>query len=400
MLLYSFFRNYIWRCLINDAISVKSIRSKSFWFCVTYSMGVRLSVWSIYIYIYYTHINYILFCIIYFLVKLDINMELTQLSKLGRKTNKLKKQFKFLSWKEFGHSFHLVKPSCLPTVTGIAALLLVSSIVFYWNPTQNTIIQWLDSIILHMAVIIFFSAIIAWLVMVVYESGLGYHTTVVRRGLRLGIILFIVSEVMFFFSLFWCFFHHALVPTFIFGYTWPPFGLKVVSIWELPLVNTILLLSSGVTITSAHHYIRAVGENNSRKFLIHLAATIILGLTFLGCQWIEYTYGVMYRWADHTYGDIFFLTTGFHGFHVLLGTYGLLFCFARSLLTNGSLPKLPDEFIQIVKVGSGRYITNFEKFNFSSVQHIGFEAALWYWHFVDVVWIFLFTTIYAWSSPF
>jgi len=313
------------------------------------------------------------------------------------------------SWQNlFKHSFHLVKASCLPFLTGISSFLLVSSIVFYWNPeNENRFTQTTDAIVFHVAVLMFFSIILSWLIMVVYESGLGYHTAIVRRGLRLGVVLFIVSEIMFFFSLFWAFFHNSLVPSTVFGHVWPPVGTQTVDIWSLPLVNTILLLSSGVTITSAHHYIRCANNPiGLKKFLIHLGATIILGLTFLGCQWIEYTYGVVYRWADNVYGDIFFLTTGFHGFHVLLGTYGLLFCFVRTIITfpntfTWSQPLGKNDIrAHLPKVDSIYYIANFEKFGFSRSHHIGFEAALWYWHFVDVVWIFLFSTIYWWSSPF
>jgi len=312
-----------------------------------------------------------------------------------------------VNWQNlFRHSFHLVKASCLPFVTGLSAFLLVSSVVFYWNPSQGgKTTEFVDSLVFHLAVVMFFSVIISWLIMVVYESGTGYHTAIVRRGLRLGVVLFIVSEIMFFFSLFWAFFHNALDPSFVLGHVWPPTGTKLVDIWSLPLVNTILLLSSGVTITAAHHYIRAINNpENVKKFLIYLGATIILGLTFLACQWIEYTYGVVYRWSDNVYGDIFFLTTGFHGFHVLLGTYGLLFCFVRTLLTTpikltGSKLIEPKQSAYFFIKTTHGYITNAEKFGFSSNHHVGFEAALWYWHFVDVVWIFLFSTIYWWSVP-
>jgi len=310
----------------------------------------------------------------------------------------------FKDWRKlFQHSFHLVKASCLPVLTAISAFLLVSSIVFYWNPDQsNNFTVIVDSIILHLAIVFFFSIIICWLSMVVYESGLGFHTKIVRRGLRLGVILFIVSEIMFFFSLFWAFFHNSLAPSEAIGVSWPPEGTEMVNIWALPLVNTVLLLSSGVTITAAHHYIRALTTSQDLKiFLIYLGCTIILGLTFLGCQWIEYTYGVAYRWADNVYADIFFLITGFHGFHVLLGTYGLLFCFVRVVLTTVNSANLFTRFkcfFGYIIRSQDKYVVNLEKFGFSRNHHVGFEAALWYWHFVDVVWLFLFTSIYWWCD--
>lgn len=348
------------------------------------------------------------------------------------------------NWKKFSipsfnHSFHLVKPSCLPLLTGFSSFLLVSGIVFYWNYSSNAVISFVDSFVLHLGVFMFSNVILAWLLMVLYESGQGYHTSVVRKGLRLGIVLFIVSEVMFFFSLFWAFFHFSLSPAFDLGHMWPPVHFdsagasqNYFDTWGLPFTNTVLLLSSGVTITFAHHYIK---ENNnlynSRRFIIYLAATVILGVTFLVCQWVEYTYGLNFRWTDNVFGSIFFITTGFHGFHVLLGTYGLLFCLLRALITSGStsLPRkmARNVFDGIIYYGENgfvcyvfrshiayefdriknvlvKYLTlfltgfsNLRLFKFTNTHHIGFEAALWYWHFVDVVWIFLFCTVYWWN---
>lgn len=280
--------------------------------------------------------------------------------------------------KNLQHKFHIVSSSCLPFLTALSSFFLVSNFVFYWNRSDDSYVLFVDSLMLHLSMAFFSTIIILWLNTVVIESNMGYHTPIVQKGLRLGVVLFIVSEIMFFFSLFWAFFHYSLSPADTFGHLWPPHSTQLLNIWGLPFTNTVLLLSSGATITLAHHSILDHESSFSLKnFKVYLASTIILGITFLFCQWIEYTYGVSFRWTDNVYGSVFFITTGFHGFHVLLGTYGLLFCFER--LFSSSKNKLYDN-------------------RFSKTQHLGFEAALWYWHFVDVVWIFLFCAVYWWTD--
>ena len=167
----------------------------------------------------------------------------------------------------------------------------------------------------------------------------------------------------------------------------------------LPLVNTILLLSSGVTITLAHRAILA-GDNNLFKKALWL--TVILGLVFLCCQCIEYKYGVLFAWNENIYGSVFFVITGFHGFHVTIGTIFLLFCLIRAIQINFGLSHLFSFFGRVISCSELTRvfeIINYNwnlcwgtrKFNsFTKDQHLGFEAAAWYWHFVDVVWIFLF----------
>lgn len=322
-----------------------------------------------------------------------------------------------LIFKRQRHLFHLVQPSQLPFLMAMTSFLFVSSVVFYWHNLNVMLCpyDWHHEWIFHLSCYCFLIFIVAWFLIIIYESALGHHNKIVRNGLRFGIVLFIVSEIMFFFSLFWAFFHYSLSPSIEFGYMWPPKGTITINIWGLPLTNTILLLTSGITITLAHHAIKTIDSfvQNGWKFINYLVSTIILGITFLICQWIEYTYGIRFRWTDNVYGSIFFIITGFHGFHVLLGTYGLLFCLFRALITSNLFSWNTTTFDKI-----SRFIFKYNKkqlpllldvvkwqqymhrYRFSSTNHIGFEAALWYWHFVDVVWIFVFVTIYWWGSSY
>jgi len=231
----------------------------------------------------------------------------------------------------------------------------------------------------HFAILALFLTLMNWFVAIVKESAEGYHTKKVQAGLRMGMLLFIVSEIMFFAAFFWSFFHFSLAPSIAIGMIWPPLGTQHLDIWGLPLVNTILLLSSGVTITLAHAYLL---KNNKDGFGWNLQLTIGLGICFLLCQAFEYKYGVKFSWRENIYGSIFFITTGFHGLHVTIGTLFLLFCWIRFVLTT------TDTLTNKALVNT--------TYGFNPDQHFGFEAAAWYWHFVDVVWLFLFITIYWW----
>lgn len=193
----------------------------------------------------------------------------------------------------------------------------------------------------------------------------GQHTKQVQQGLRWGMILFIVSEVMFFFAFFWAFFHSSLAPTFDIGGVWPPEGIEVLNPWEVPLLNTVLLLSSGATVTWAHH---AIVAGSRKDAFIGLVLTVILAAFFTLLQAFEY-YTAPFTISDSVYGATFFMATGFHGFHVIIGTIFLTVCTIRLVYHH-----------------------------FTREHHFGFEAAAWYWHFVDVVWLFLFVTIYWWGS--
>ncbi len=171
---------------------------------------------------------------------------------------------------------------------------------------------------------------------------------------------------MFFFGFFWAFFHMSLAPSAAVGSVWPAPGTQKLNPWTLPLVNTLILLSSGVTVTWAHSCLLT---NQNRRFRLALGQTVALGLCFLTCQAYEYKYGTFFSWRDNIFGTLFFVLTGFHGLHVCIGTALLAHNWMRSNTTTATKD-----------------------------LHVGFEAAAWYWHFVDVVWLFLFIFVYVWSA--
>lgn len=269
------------------------------------------------------------------------------------------------------HPFHILGPSPLPMLTGLFSFIWLVPQVFTRHGYETSLPQ---ADIMHGAILGLFATIRSWFFEILAESGQGYHTKRVQAGLRLGRLLFIASEVRFFFAFFWGFFHFSLIPSIAIGAVWPPKGTQPLNPWGLPLVNTRLLLTSGVTITRAHAYIV---RGNNDGFAYFLFLTILLGTVFLFCQAYEYKYGVTFSWRDNIYGSIFFITTGFHGFHVTVGTLFLLFCWVR----------------QNIAVNFNR-----KSISFAPAHHFGFEAAAWYWHFVDVVWLFLFITIYWWGG--
>nr|ARH55222.1 cytochrome c oxidase subunit 3 [Thanatophilus sinuatus] len=193
----------------------------------------------------------------------------------------------------------------------------------------------------------------------------GLHTYSVTMGLRWGMILFITSEVFFFISFFWGFFHSSLSPSIELGMIWPPKGIETFNPIQIPLLNTLILLTSGLTVTWAHH---SLMENNFKQVTQSLLLTVILGIYFSILQAYEYI-EAPFTISDAVYGSSFFMATGFHGIHVIIGTSFLLICLIR-------------------------HINN----HFSCIHHFGFEAAAWYWHFVDVVWLFLYISMYWWGS--
>lgn len=197
------------------------------------------------------------------------------------------------------------------------------------------------------------------------ESLVGYHTHKLEVRLRVAILLFILSEVFFFLSFFWAFYDSSLAPTVELGMVWPPKSVAPLSVYSVPLLNTIILLSSGITVTWAHH---SLINNFFNKTAVRLFTTVGLGVYFLAMQWLEYN-EAMFSIADGVYGRTFFMATGFHGMHVIVGTT-FLFYVLLSLL-------------------SGTLLYN---------HHFSFEAAAWYWHFVDVVWLVLFVSVYWWGS--
>lgn len=258
----------------------------------------------------------------------------------------------------FRHPFHLVDYSPWPLTGAIGTLTLVSGIVkWFHNFNINLLI---------IGYIIVILTIFQWWRDICREGTFqGKHTFLVVNGLRWGIILFIVSEIFFFISFFWAFFHRRLSPNIEIGSIWPPKGIVPFNPFQIPLLNTIILISSGVTITWAHH---ALIENNFTQCKQRLLLTILLGIYFTILQAYEYI-EAPFTIADRVYGSTFFVATGFHGLHVIIGTIFLIVCFFRHLQNH-----------------------------FSNNHHFGFEAAAWYWHFVDVVWLFLYISIYWWGN--
>nr|QNP08397.1 cytochrome c oxidase subunit III [Cynoglossus melampetalus] len=256
------------------------------------------------------------------------------------------------------HPYHMVDPSPWPLTGAIAALLLTSGLAMWFH--FNEIFLMTSGLIL-----LTLTAVQWWRDVTREGTFQGHHTTSVQKGLRYGMILFIVSEVLFFLGFFWAFYHSSLAPTPELGGAWPPSGIIPLNPFEVPLLNTAVLLASGVTVTWAHHSIVA-GE---RKQAIHaLFFTIALGAYFTLLQALEY-YEAPFTIADGVYGSTFFVATGFHGLHVIIGSTFLLVCLLRQI-----------------------------RYHFTSTHHFGFEAAAWYWHFVDVVWLFLYVSIYWWGS--
>nr|YP_010974595.1 cytochrome c oxidase subunit III [Pomacea reevei]WNR57048.1 cytochrome c oxidase subunit 3 [Pomacea reevei] len=254
--------------------------------------------------------------------------------------------------------FHLVEFSPWPLTASVGALFLTSGLAG-WVHGYSIL-----TLILGLTLIGF--TMFQWWRDIIRESTLqGFHTMQVSKGLRWGMILFITSEVCFFFAFFWAFFHSSLAPSMDLGSCWPPLGIHALNPFEVPLLNTGVLLASGVTITWAHH---ALMEGNLKEALQGLLFTVILGIYFTFLQAGEY-YEASFTIADGVYGSTFFVATGFHGLHVLIGSSFLLVCLMRVWLQH-----------------------------FSIGHHFGFEAAAWYWHFVDVVWLFLYLSIYWWGS--
>nr|NP_066561.1 cytochrome c oxidase subunit III [Sigmops gracilis]BAA82491.1 cytochrome oxidase subunit 3 [Sigmops gracilis] len=256
------------------------------------------------------------------------------------------------------HAFHMVDPSPWPLTGAIAALLTTSGLAVWFHTHSTTL--------LALGLALTLLTMYQWWRDVVREGTFqGHHTPPVQKGLRYGMVLFITSEVFFFLGFFWAFYHSSLAPTPELGGYWPPAGISALNPFEVPLLNTTTLLASGVTVTWAHHSITTGQQKQATQ---SLGMTIALGLYFTALQALEYD-EAPFTMADSVYGATFFVATGFHGLHVIIGSLFLAVCLLR--LTH---------------------------FHFTPKHHFGFEAAAWYWHFVDVVWLFLYISIYWWGS--
>jgi cytochrome c oxidase subunit 3 len=263
---------------------------------------------------------------------------------------------------EKNHDYHILNPSIWPFFGSIAAfVMLFGAVIFFHSENPWMFIAGFVGVLFVMYV---------WWSDTIKENQVGDHTPVVLIGLRYGFILFIMSEVMFFLAWFWSFFKHAMYPmgemSPLQDGQFPPAGIEVFDPWHLPLINTLILLCSGAAATWAHH---AISHDEDRKSMVQgLVVAVSLGALFTVFQAYEYQHAA-FGFSGNIYGANFFMATGFHGFHVLVGTIFLAICMLRAM-----------------------------RGHFTKDQHLGFEAAAWYWHFVDVVWLFLFAAIYVWGS--
>ena len=276
------------------------------------------------------------------------------------------------------HDYHIIDPSPWPFMASMGALVMFFGAVAWMRhlAEQQMVMFGIDFatpwiFFLGLAVILY--VMYAWWSDTIKEGQEGAHTKVVSMHLRYGMIMFIASEVMFFVAWFWAFFDASLFPNEAIqaarvealGGQWPPVGIEVLDPLHLPLFNTVTLLLSGTTVTWAHH---ALLHNDRKGLLTGLTLTVVLGAIFSYVQFYEYAHAP-FAFSESIYGATFFMATGFHGFHVIIGTIFLLVC--------------------LIRAAAGQ---------FTPTAHFGFEAAAWYWHFVDVVWLFLFFSIYVWGS--
>ena len=268
------------------------------------------------------------------------------------------------------HDYHLVDPSPWPIVGSVGAFVMMVGAVNWMQDALGMSGPWV--FLIGLAMVLY--TMVGWWRDVIREAEhQGHHTPVVQLHMRYGMVLFIASEVMFFVAWFWAFFDASLFPgdqvqyqrMFATGGQWPPEGIETFDPWHLPLLNTLVLLTSGTTVTWAHH---ALQQGDRQGLKMGLWLTVLLGAFFTLLQAYEYSHAA-FGFSGNIYGSTFFMATGFHGFHVIVGTIFLAVCLFRAYAGH-----------------------------FTPKHHFGFEAAAWYWHFVDVVWLFLFAAIYVWGA--
>lgn len=263
------------------------------------------------------------------------------------------------------HPYHIVRPSPWPLVGAFAAgLLAVGALLYMHEATVAGVSVGLKGVILGLLSVL--AVMCVWWRDVIHEAvAERAHSPIVKIGLRYGMALFITSEVMFFFAFFWAFFNASLIAPDLHGGFWPPEGITPIPAFDLPFLMTMILLLSGCTCTWAHHELL---EGNNRAAAQAIGLTVLLGFAFLGFQAYEYGHAA-FGFTEGIYPSTFYMATGFHGFHVLVGALFLAVCYFRT-----------------------------KKGHFTKDDHFGFEAAAWYWHFVDVVWLFLFCAVYWWGN--
>jgi len=256
--------------------------------------------------------------------------------------------------------FHLVDPSPWPILLSFSLLNLTIGAVSYMHGFSY------GGYILTLGFVLTTYGMILWFRDVVIEASyLGHHTKEVKEGIMLGVILFIVSEVFAFLSVFWAFFHSSLSPSIEIGGSWPPLGIEALDPFAIPLLNTFLLLSSGAFITYGHH---ALIAGNRKAAIDGVILTIVLAVIFTALQYFEYS-EAGFSMSDGVYGSAFYASTGLHGIHVIIGTIFITVALFR--------------------------IINYQ---LTTKHHNGFESSILYWHFVDVVWLFLFVAVYFWGN--
>jgi cytochrome c oxidase subunit 3 len=274
------------------------------------------------------------------------------------------------------HPFHIVDPSPWPF---FISMFLLNNILWLINYMHDIVF---NCLFLHfvkwISIIMFFLCIAFWFNDIVIEATFeGKHTLAVRRGLQIGMVLFIISEIMLFFSFFWAYFHFSLNPSIFVGEIWPYCGIKPFHTWRIPFLNTLILLASGISVTWAHKSIIGPEDktvdtmtpiNYREQSLLALIVTVFFGVLFTLLQRYEYIHA-SFNISDGVYGSTFYTLTGLHGLHVIIGTGFLFICLLRQI-----------------------------NYHFTREHHLGLEAAIWYWHFVDVVWLFLFISIYYWGT--
>lgn len=266
-----------------------------------------------------------------------------------------------LKWRRQIHPFHIVNPSPWPLLTAMSVLFTLFGFVLFMHFYQKGLFFFVFGLLTLI------TCALLWIKDVVREATFeGDHTSLVRRGLRMGFVYFILSELMLFIAFFWGFFHFSLNPAAELGFIWPPKGIEPLNPFNIPLLNTYILVTSGAFVTWAHYSVLAGFRRQAITALIY---TIILAVIFTLCQYYEYR-NASFNISDSVYGSTFYMITGFHGAHVIIGT----------ILLIGSLVRLV-------------------KHHYTKQQHVGFEAAIWYWHFVDVIWIFVFLFVYWWAFP-
>lgn len=263
------------------------------------------------------------------------------------------------------HPYHIVRPSIWPLAGALAGGLLAMGALLYMHDVEwNGFSFGLKGVFIGLLAVV--ATMFFWWKDVVYEAVVEKaHSNITYLGMRYGMALFIASEVMFFVAFFWAFFNASLFPTAEMGYVWPPENTEIIKPFELPFLMTMILLLSGCTVTWAHHEIL---HGNAVQAAKATGLTVILGAIFLCFQVYEYAHAP-FGFTEGIYSSAFYMATGFHGFHVFVGTVFLFVCYLRM-----------------------------KKGHFTAERHFGFEAAAWYWHFVDVVWLFLFVAIYFWGN--